>query len=225
MNLVFDAVDLFEYLTHDIDRGQGAIPDGSSDFSNGLHEVSLRDRARDAPVGHNAAMNSFRRRWLAVVTVSVLGLVLCACVESGEIAVRNSTDQTIIALAHSGECRVPSTDNRPWIAITPATEQDFVVASGSWLGDACLSVLAPESVSVEVGPGRLYEVTQGSSSFAVQDIGPHDEPWYFDMQRYQWSWSSWWVWLSLVPILFGAPVGLFITARFFYRFYVLKQPY
>jgi hypothetical protein len=31
------------------------------------------------------------------------------------------------------------------------------------------------------------------------------------------------VWFYAAPVLLGAPVGLFITVRFFYRFYVLKQ--
>jgi hypothetical protein len=148
-------------------------------------------------------------------------------VKTGEIAVRNSTSETIIVLTHldRNECSSPVlTDSRPWIAITTGSEKEFVVASWTWIGDACLSVSSlSRGASVEVSHGRLYEVTQGELHPVVHDIGPHDEPWYFDMQRWEWGWSSWWVWSYAIPILLGAPVGLFITVRFFYRFYVLKQ--
>ena len=155
-----------------------------------------------------------------MVTLAALSLSLLGCVESGEIAVRNSTDRAIIVVAHSGDClALPKSQSSK--AVDAGQEEEFVVVSGSWIGDACLSVLTPSRVSVEVSPGRLYEVTQ--DELAVRDVGSHDEPWYFDLQRYDWSWSSRWVWFYLVPILVGAPVGLFVTARFFYRFYVLKQ--
>jgi hypothetical protein len=148
-------------------------------------------------------------------------------VKTGEIGVRNSTNETIIVLAHSqkGDCSPPPLgDSRPWTSITTGREEEFVVGSGTWIGNACLSVSTPgRGFSVEVTPGRLYEVTQGELHPEVADIGSHDEPWYFDVQRREWSWSSWWVWFYAAPVLLGAPVGLFITVRFFYRFYVLKQ--
>jgi hypothetical protein len=169
---------------------------------------------------------AFRRRWVIVAAILVMALGSAGCVKSGEIAVRNSTDETILVLPHSekDECSMPPTSNRSrWTAITPGGEEDLVVASGTWIGKACLSVLGRTSVSVEVGPGRLYEVTEGEQNSFVNDIGAHDEAWYFDLQRWDRSWSSWWLWFYAVPVLLGAPVGLFITVRFFYRFYVLKR--
>lgn len=149
-------------------------------------------------------------------------LSLLACVETGEIQVRNATDSTIIVATHSAkECSLPQ--DGVWTAITSGREEEFAVVSGSFVGEACLSVTSGRTISVEVESGRTYEVTRGEMLPLVQDVGEHDEPWYFDMQRWEWSWSSWWVWLYLVPVVLGAPAGLYITVRYFYRYYVLKQ--
>jgi hypothetical protein len=166
---------------------------------------------------------AFRRRWV-VLLLAVMALTATSCVRSGEIAIRNAGDDPVLIPREYFPCKsaefFPS--DVSWVVLAPGEEVTRTVASGAFVGDPCIGVATLDRTvqfSFIVEAGRTYEVNGG----AFRDVGAHDEPWYFDMQRYEWKWSSWWVWLYAAPVLLGAPVGLFITVRFFYRFYVLKQ--
>jgi len=169
-------------------------------------------------------MDPLRRRLALPALLSIISLAVLGCIETGEIRVRNATEGTLRVSAYSADVCSPFSV-RPWVVIEGGGERDFLVTSGSLVGNACIGVSTTQGVAFsEVEFGRLYQVTEGDAAPEIQDIGEHDQPWYLDMQRWEWSWSSWWVWLYVVPVALGAPAGLFITARFFYRYYVLKQP-
>jgi hypothetical protein len=157
---------------------------------------------------------------MAAFVLSVTG-----CVKSGEIAVTNASGSTMRVVAYSGSCEPGSVAaRRAWETVLPGGETKLLVASGSFVGDACLGVShLGRLLTLSVSPGRTYEVTSPGDRLVVTDVGGHDEPWYFEMQRWELSWSSWWIWFYVVPLALGAPVGLFITVRFFHRYYVLRQ--
>jgi hypothetical protein len=162
-----------------------------------------------------------------VLTALVLALAATACVKTGEVGVGNATESPVL-LRGAPSCRdsadAPSTYG--WVQVDPGDEVDHLVMWGTWFGDACVHVSRFDGggvVSIDVKRGRTYEVGRSGDVLRLEDVGPHDEPWYLDAQRWQWGWQSWWVWVYGGILLLGTPVGLFITVRFFYRYYVLKQ--
>jgi hypothetical protein len=156
--------------------------------------------------------------------MALVGISALACVKTGEIGVRNATGAPIL-LSGFAECEGESSAG-VYQRIEPGETVDQLVMWGTWVGDACFRVARLDlsrPLRVDAKSGRTYEVSDGAVSLGVRDVGPHDEPWYLDAQRFELGWSAWWVWLYGGTLLLGAPVGLFITVRFFYRFYVLKQ--
>ena len=71
--------------------------------------------------------------------------------------------------------------------------------------------------------GNLYLVTREDGHLQIQQAGKHDEPWWIDWSQPQWKLSSTWFLLVVAPYVLGAPVGIYITVRFFYNYYVRKQ--
>ncbi|HEY7466570.1 MAG TPA: hypothetical protein VIB47_07740 [Dehalococcoidia bacterium] len=157
-----------------------------------------------------------------------LAVVLAAtgCVRAGEIDVYNAGSETVLVSPYSLECD-PSSDaatKRAWYVVEPGQHQKVLVVSGGWFGSPCLTVSdlgGVVTLALTVERGRQYEVTQPQAgAIGVRDAGEHDQPWYYDMS---WSASSPLLWMTLAIYLAGAPFGLYITVRYFYRYYVRHQ--
>ena len=169
-------------------------------------------------------MSVFRVR-LVLLSVVFAALGSLGCFEAGEIGVRNGTGSPVRVQVLFGCSSPRESEDRLWRILGPGESGEFFVFSGGSIGDPCLGVLPGSGPGrlVEVKPGRLYEVISEEALINVRDVGEHDQPWFYDPYGLDIGWSSWLLWFYVVPIALGAPFGLYITARHFYRFYVLKQ--
>jgi hypothetical protein len=156
----------------------------------------------------------------------VAGFVCLGCVKTGEIGVRNASERPVLLLGQPNCGGFGNGQNGPWIQVDPGQEVSHAVVYGYWFGDACLSLSSFDrlrTISVPIRRGREYEVTESDAALRVEDVGKHHQPWYLKYSGADWSLGSPWLWIYGAIILLGAPAGLFITGRFFYRYYILKK--
>jgi hypothetical protein len=170
-------------------------------------------------------MEAFRRRGLILLAI-VAGLACVGCVEAGEIGVRNVSERPVLLLGLPSCSYTRRSGDEPWIQVDPGKDVNHVVIYGSWFGDACMSIASLDydrTISIPIRRGREYEVTETETALHVEDVGKHHQRWYLNYPGANCSFDSPLLWFYVVIFALGAPVGLFITGRFFYRYYVLKR--
>jgi hypothetical protein len=166
---------------------------------------------------------TFRRRIL-VVAVS-MALLASGCVEFHEVAVENQTNEPLLAAAWQ-YCDRSVVNPAPefmrelsWQASNPGTRIRLGSVSTSFgfgVG-SCIVVANPARTDVVKSPlvkDGLYEVTRVEGKLRVAVSGDYPEGQSLDL-------SPSWLWIVLLAISVpGAAVALFVTGRFFYRYYV-----